>query len=129
MDAVRAKLVDGCFVEVRDAVVRWDVSSAVALAAQPDFSAKAAIVVDLQHVYGNVRRIERDRRCERFIPTGFTLSRQAGDEVDVDVRDAASAKQRDILHDRLRGVSSAGSREFLPDKRLHAKADAIDPPS
>src|ERR1700733_7580711 len=126
IDAVRAKPGDRCFVEVRDAVVRWHVGSAVAFAAQPDFSAQAAVVIDLQHVDGNMRRVEGDRRRERVIPTGFGLPREAGDEVDIDVPEAPGAKQGDILHDGLRGVLPAGSREFLSNERLHSEAYAID---
>ncbi len=51
---------------------------------------------------------------------------ESGDEIDVVVGDAGGGEHADILGDDLRGVLAAGAADFGIDKRLSAKADAVD---
>ena len=61
------------------------------LAAEQEFLAQAAILVDFEHVDGDMLRGEALDPIEGFAPGGFGLAREAGDEIDVDRADAGIA--------------------------------------
>jgi hypothetical protein len=86
---------DGEFVEIGDLVVVGDVGGAVADAAEEALLAETAVLVDFEHVDGDVRGREALDPIERFAPTGGGLAGEAGDEVDIAVFDAGVAEDGD----------------------------------
>ena len=116
---------DGEFVEIGGGVVRRCVEGAVAHSAEQHFLAKAAVLIDFEHVDGDVLRGESLHPVERLAPRGFGLAGKSGDQVDVDVVYAGGMQHRNLAGDDLGGVRAAGAAEFLFDERLHAERDAL----
>lgn len=125
-DADAGEAFDGGFVEVGDGVVGGYVAGSVALAEGKDFGSEAAIVIDFEHVDGDVWSFEALDVVERFGPRCNSLAGETRNEIDVKVFDACVAERLDFALDDFGGVLAAGTGEFLRDERLHAETDAVD---
>jgi hypothetical protein len=73
-----------------------------------------------------VGHCEGDGGGDGIAEGGFGLSREAGDEVDADVRDAGGAQEGDVAFDCGGVMAAAGAGEFGSVERLDSEADAVD---
>src|SRR4029077_6487119 len=73
------------------------------------------------------------RRCqaldpvERFGPRRNSLTGKPGDQIDIDVLDAALPQHRDLAHYDFGGVLATGARDLPLDEALYPEAYAADP--
>ncbi len=78
VDSACGEMVEGGFVEVRDLVIGGDVERAVAFSAEQNFGAEAAILIDFEHVDGDVGDFEGDGCLKRLLPRLGGLAGEAG---------------------------------------------------
>ena len=116
LEAQLREALDGVEIELDNALAAGNRAGPVTAAARAQFLAQAALVVDFQHVNRNVIDCETVDPRQRFFPCPAGLMRQAGDEIDRNVADAAPAQPRDIRADRLRIVAPAGRAGDLGDE-------------
>ena len=119
-DAHLRQTLDGDLVEVGGQLVGRGVGRAVAHAAQAQFAAQAAVVIHFQHVDRDVLRRQALHPVERFAPAGLGLAGEAGDQIDIDIADAALAQQRDFRLRRSRPCACVRCARF-PSARTTAR--------
>ena len=88
--------VGGDGVKVGCLVVGGEVWGAVAGAGGERFPAQAGVDVDFEEVDADVGDAERDGSGEGVSPAGLGLMREAGDEVETDLRDAGLLEAGDL---------------------------------
>ena len=115
----------GFDVEVGGGVVVGDVVGVVSGASSDEFAAEAGVVVDFEHVDGDVRDPGGDDLGERVGPGFCGLVWEAGDEVERDLGDAGRAEIGDVAQGDLASVEAAHGARFLIDERLHAEGDTV----
>ena len=112
-------------VQVGGEIVVGNKVRVIAAAAGQQLGAKARVLVHLQHVHADVRHAGGQRFAERKIPALFRLVRQAGDQVNADVADAARAQARDVRQ-RDGARMQPADRRSIPCPRTTARPDSRD---
>src|ERR1700722_16959955 len=97
------------FVEVGDIVFTGHGAGAVSRSEHQQLAAQIAIVIDLEHVHGYMRRADPLDPIEGFIPALAGLKWQSRDEVEIDVRDTYVPQYRQVVDCRLRRVLASGA--------------------
>ena len=65
------------------------------------------------------------QQVQRFLPGGFGLSGESGDQVHAEVGDAGGAQPGDGFQSRGAGVQAAAQLQFAVDEGLYAQAGAV----
>ena len=83
------------------------------------------IFIHLEHVNARMRHACVDRLLQRLLPACFSLVRQPGNQVNIDVRNPRRPQPLDLFQRDLSRMQTRHARRLLVDKRLHAQAHAI----
>ena len=94
----------------------------IASAAGDEFAPQTRVFVHFEHVDARVRSAGRDGFCQREFPTFAGLVRQAGDEIDVDIRNSRSPQPGNVVQHSLALVQAADCGGFR-DPRKTARRD------
>ncbi len=87
----RAQAFNGRFIHTGDGVVIGHVERAVTHTLKQNLAAKAAVLIHLEHIDRDVRRIEALNPIERSRPTIGSLPGKTGDQIDIEVVQASTA--------------------------------------
>src|SRR5436309_7288024 len=113
MDSKPAQPLDRFFVEASREIIIGQQGGAVPAAVQNGFLAEPAVLVDLKDVDGHMRRTEMLDPIQTGAPTFAGLSRQTGDQVDIDIRYSTLPEQCDLTCGDLRRMPPSRAPQFI----------------
>src|SRR6476661_8814880 len=111
-DAKGSEIVHCRLVEVGCGIIRRSRRCAISISIVQNFKTQPAILIDLEHVYRNMRRIETPDPIERFGPRSRRLIRKPGNQIDVQILNAGATKDLAVTSYDLRVVTPSCLFQF-----------------
>ena len=108
------------FVHVGGEVIVGNKVGMISLSSGDNFVAQAGVSIHFQHVNAGVWDTGGDQLIQRLVPALASLVRQAGNEIDVDIRNSGGTQLGNIVDHRGTLVQPANRCGFLVGKRLHS---------
>lgn len=101
----------------------------IARAACDQLATEPGIVIHLEHVNASVRHLAGDGLLQGLFPTFRALMRQAGNQIDIDVRNPGRAQSCNVVQNGRPIVQPAYRSRLGVNEGLHAQADPVHPAS